>query len=235
MVRLCSASSGRLLAAEQRHTRFPCDRDALLRGAWVVGRWLHLVEYLDAKGDTVAADRDPWTGYDVLGLAYLLQAERTPQRAIRTTPASGSGDVCRFGRHEVKAYACPASRLIEDQERFSAITICVMKRLAVAVVALGVAACGGSRHPTGDARVTGRVRLCGGPRNQCFTEKTWVFVTHHGQLVAASVIRDGRFSFDLKPGRYTVRARGGGGLLGQRSVDAVAHKTTRVSIVYPVK
>jgi hypothetical protein len=113
-----------------------------------------------------------------------------------------------------------------------------MKRLlAVAVVALGVAACGDSRHQTqtGDARLTGRVRLCGGPRNGCFTEKTWVFVTHHGQLVAASVIRDGRFSFDLKPGRYTVRTRGGGGLLGQRSVDAAAHKTTRVSIVYPVK
>lgn len=113
-----------------------------------------------------------------------------------------------------------------------------MKRLlAAAVVALGVAACGSSGHrtQTGDARLTGRVRLCGGPGNRCFTEKTWVFVTHHGQLVAASVIRDGQFSFDLKRGHYTVRARGGGGLLGQRSVDALAHKTSRVSIVYPVK
>ena len=79
------------------------------------------------------------------------------------------------------------------------------------------------------------MRLCGGPRNGCFTEKTWVFATDHGQLAATSVITDGRFSFALKPGRYTVRARGGGGLLGQRSVDAVARKTTRVSIVYPVK
>jgi hypothetical protein len=87
----------------------------------------------------------------------------------------------------------------------------------------------------GDAHVGGRVRLCGGPRNGCFTEKTWVFVTDHDHLVAASVIRNGRFSFDLEPGRYTLRARGGGGLLGQRSVDAVAHKTVHVSIVYPVK
>jgi hypothetical protein len=93
----------------------------------------------------------------------------------------------------------------------------------------------GVQRCVGDARLAGRVRLCGGPRNGCFTEKTWVFVTDHDHLVAASIIRDGRFSFDLEPGRYTVRARAGGGLLGQRSVDAVADKTIRVSIVYPVK
>jgi hypothetical protein len=130
----------------------------------------------------------------------------------------------------------PAAGSIEDQKPVSAITIRVMRRLvAVAVVALSVAACGSSSHQTRDARLTGHVRLCGGPRNECFSEKTWVFVTDHGQLVATSVIRNGRFSFALNPGRYTVRARGGGGLLGQRSVDAMAHKTTRVSIVYPVK
>lgn len=212
------------------------DRNALLRPGLLVGRWLHLVEYLDAESNAIAADRDRRPAYDVLGLGYRLQAERTPQRAIRVTLAGGLGALHPIGRHEPQSVACLASRMIEDQEPVSAFTIRLMKRLlAVAVVALGVAACGGSRHQTGDARLNGRVRLCGGPRNECFTEKTWVFVTDHGHLVAASVIKDGRFSFDLEPGRYTVRARGGGGLLGQRSVDAVAHKTTHVSIVSPVQ
>jgi hypothetical protein len=109
-----------------------------------------------------------------------------------------------------------------------------MRRL-VALVLLGlcVGACGTSRV-AGDARVAGVVKLCGGPTNQCFTEKISVFVANaHRSVVASAVRTNGRFSFAVPPGRYTVTARDG--VLGRRSVNAVAHKTTRVSIIIKIK
>lgn len=109
-----------------------------------------------------------------------------------------------------------------------------MRRL-VAVVLLGLClgACGTSRVAS-DARVAGVVKLCGGPANHCFTEKISVFVANARRGVVASAIRtNGRFSFAVPPGQYTVTARDG--VLGRRSVNAVAHKTTRVNIIINIK
>jgi hypothetical protein len=98
-----------------------------------------------------------------------------------------------------------------------------------ASMVLLLAGCG-THHVPGDARITGVVKLCGGPKGGCFRERISVFVANaHRDVVASALRTNGRFSFAVPPGRYTVTARDG--VLGRRSVNAVAHKTTRVSIV----
>jgi hypothetical protein len=103
-----------------------------------------------------------------------------------------------------------------------------------AALVLLLAACGTTSPVAGDARVTGVVKLCGGPTDRCFTERISVFVANARRGVVASALRtNGRFSFAVPPGRYTVTARDG--VLGRRSVNAVAHKTTRVNIIINIK
>lgn len=100
---------------------------------------------------------------------------------------------------------------------------------AAALIVLLLAACG-SNGVKPDARVVGVVKLCGGIGNHCFTEKISIFLTNaHKDVVASALRTNGRFSFKVPPGRYTVTARDG--VVGRRSVDAVAHRTTRVRII----
>jgi hypothetical protein len=99
--------------------------------------------------------------------------------------------------------------------------------LAVATaVAVGAAGCGGGSVAR-NARVTGIVKLCGGPVNKCFTEPMRVAVIGTNQgVVAHSHPLNGRFSFELAPGVYTVSATASGYVIGTVSVRAVAGRTT---------
>lgn len=79
--------------------------------------------------------------------------------------------------------------------------------------------------------MSGVVKLCGGPRNQCYAESARVTVlgTNH-KVVARSHPLNGRFSFALKPGAYTVSATSSGIRVGTVNVHADAGQTTRANI-----
>ena len=102
------------------------------------------------------------------------------------------------------------------------------------LLALSVASCG-SRAVTRDARVLGVVKLCGGPNPGCFTEAVQVSVeTNQGHKV---VVREhlsrgahGHFSFELRPGVYSVSATNGGLSVGTVTVHASASQTVRANI-----
>jgi hypothetical protein len=65
---------------------------------------------------------------------------------------------------------------------------------------------------SGDAHVTGLIRLCGGPApGRCFTQTATVSVLDRaGDVVATERTSHGRFSFALPPGTYTLVASIGG-------------------------
>jgi len=97
-----------------------------------------------------------------------------------------------------------------------------MRRIAVvpvsAAVLLAVVAPGGATTaPRG--RVTGLIRLCGGPPpGRCFLQDGTAYVlgARH-RVVARQETRHARFSFLLLPGEYTLVAKTGGAR-GQRPI-----------------
>ncbi len=98
-----------------------------------------------------------------------------------------------------------------------------------AVAACVLVGCGTSSSR--DARVAGTVKLCGGLGDRCFTEPVSVTIlSTGGQAIANAHTGNGRFSFALVPGTYTVVARADEYILGTVRIDAVAHKTTRADI-----
>jgi hypothetical protein len=105
----------------------------------------------------------------------------------------------------------------------------VLIGVVAATLSVSLAACGGVRR---NARVSGVVRLCGGPApGRCFTESVRVSVTGPGDhVVARAHPSNGRFSFDLAPGIYTVSAQASGYLIGMVSIRALAGRTTNADI-----
>ena len=105
---------------------------------------------------------------------------------------------------------------------------------SVAVLLLAVVATG---RATGTARgrVTGLIRLCGGPApGRCFSQNGEVSVVAAGELVVAKQeTRDARFSFLLVPGKYTLVATTGGAQR-ERKIVVKAHRLLRANVVIPV-
>jgi hypothetical protein len=97
-------------------------------------------------------------------------------------------------------------------------------------VAVAAAGCGGE-SALHNARLSGLVKLCGGPANKCFTEPMRVSIigTNH-RVVADSHPLNGRFSFELASGMYTVSAAAGGFVIGTVSARAVKGRTTYANI-----
>lgn len=95
---------------------------------------------------------------------------------------------------------------------------------SVAALAALVAGCG----TAASARIVGTFKLCGGPSSgHCYLEPARVTVRNRaGDVVASEHVRDGRFSFSLPSGRYTVSAGG-----SRASVRAVAGAVRRVNII----
>jgi hypothetical protein len=93
----------------------------------------------------------------------------------------------------------------------------------------------------GDARVSGVIRVCGGPAvtrrapPRCFSQDATVAVLDaQGQVVAARKTSHARFSFSLPPGTYTLLARTAG-TRGERRVVLKANQTVHTSIVVPIQ
>jgi hypothetical protein len=111
-------------------------------------------------------------------------------------------------------------------------------------VVLGGFACAqlAAAHATksADALILGKLVHCGGAfPGRCVPDENRVIVSafnaeHH--LVAREWVTDGRFSFLLRPGHFTVRAQDQGvpPPIVTRHVRAKAHRTTRTTIVFPV-
>jgi len=87
----------------------------------------------------------------------------------------------------------------------------------------------------GDARVSGLVRLCGGPAPaRCFSQDaTIAALDAQGQVVSTGRTSEARFSLSLPPGSYTLVASTGG-TRGERHVVLHANKTVQVNIVIAV-
>ena len=111
--------------------------------------------------------------------------------------------------------------------------------LTVTIVAVCAAAAPAA--PLGrEARVTGLIRLCGGPigvngrpRPCSHQNGTVTVLGPYGHAVTAERTRDGRFSFSLPPGTYTPLARTGG-TRGRRTVRLRPGLTLRANITIPV-
>ncbi len=88
---------------------------------------------------------------------------------------------------------------------------------------------------SGDARVAGLIRLCGGPApSRCASEDGTVTVLDsQGQVVAATGTRDARFALSLPPGTYSLVAVAGGAH-GERTVVLEADRTVHVTVVVPI-
>lgn len=93
---------------------------------------------------------------------------------------------------------------------------------------------------TGDARVAGRVRLCGGPLRPggrqpgCSSRDGAVTVLDSsGDVVAAAATSHGRFSFALPAGAYTLLAATGG-TRAQRAVVLTAGRTVNADVTIAV-
>ena len=95
-------------------------------------------------------------------------------------------------------------------------------------------------HRTGavDALILGRLMHCGGAfPGRCVLDKNRVVVSafnaqHH--LVAKEWVTNGHFSFLLRPGRFTLRARDPGPFVVVKHVRAKAHRTVHTTVVFPV-
>ncbi|HEY1775743.1 MAG TPA: hypothetical protein VGG41_06245 [Solirubrobacteraceae bacterium] len=114
-----------------------------------------------------------------------------------------------------------------------------MRRVVVTIscaafLLLTFAAAGGARNVV-RGRVTGLVRLCGGPApGRCFSNQATVsVVTSRHVVVAKQQTRDGRFSFALVPGGYTLVARTGD-LRRERPIVIRANRLLHANIVFSV-
>src|ERR1700734_2823416 len=89
--------------------------------------------------------------------------------------------------------------------------------------------------PARDGRVVGVIRLCGGPApGRCFTQDGTVTATNSkGQLVATDQTKHAAFSFNLRPGSYTLEARTGG-TRRKQTVLVQRGKTTTANVVIPI-
>jgi hypothetical protein len=113
-----------------------------------------------------------------------------------------------------------------------------MTRIAVmagsgAMLLAVVAASGATTTPRG--RVTGLIRLCGGPApGRCFSQdgRAYVLGARH-RIVETQQTRRARFSFLLPPGQYTLVAKTGG-TRGQRAIAIKAHQVLHANIVIAV-
>ena len=111
--------------------------------------------------------------------------------------------------------------------------------LKVAIVA--ICAARAPATPVGrEARVTGLIRLCGGPigvngrPRPCWHQNGTVTVLgSHGHVVATEKTRHARFSFSLPPGTYVLLARTGG-TRGQRTVRLRPGLTLQANITIAV-
>ena len=113
-----------------------------------------------------------------------------------------------------------------------------MRRVAVivgsvAVLLAVVAAVGAATTPRG--RVTGLIRLCGGPPpGRCFLQDGTVYARGlRGHVVASQNSQHARFSFLLPPGAYILVAETGG-TRGQRSIVIKAHRVLHANVVIPI-
>jgi hypothetical protein len=110
-----------------------------------------------------------------------------------------------------------------------------MRRLLVSsLCALALLGCGSASAGL-DGRVTGSIRLCGGPApGRCFDQDGTVSVLgRHDRLVATQRAVHAHFAFALPAGSYTLVARTGG-TRGQRQVRIKAGRTLRVNVVIAV-
>jgi hypothetical protein len=96
----------------------------------------------------------------------------------------------------------------------------IIKASLVCLVALLLAGCGSKR--TASARITGIVKVCGGPllgeKASCSLQAGYMFVfdrKHH--LVARQRLRRGRYSFSVPPATYE--------LVERNSANSVTHAT----------
>lgn len=92
------------------------------------------------------------------------------------------------------------------------------------------------KTPAADARAIGVFESCGGPPpGRCYPQHGSVSVinSRRRRVARERVSATGHFSFELRPGRYTLVARNTAGVRWSRSLKAVAHKATRANIVIP--
>lgn len=109
-----------------------------------------------------------------------------------------------------------------------------MRRTVVALsilTALSLTSAAAS-SPARTARVTGLIRLCGGPApGRCFTQDGIVSVLNsQHKVIASEHTKHAAFAFELAPGTYTLQATTGG-TRGQKTVTARAHTTTKANVV----
>jgi hypothetical protein len=117
---------------------------------------------------------------------------------------------------------------------------CAGVRSRVVMAAPAVAAplaSGVSAKTNRRARVNRLVRACGGPApGYCFgyaQKGTVTRVRCEASARATTRLKHGHFLLELVPGRYTLVVHEDGGVPWQRTVRAVAHKTTTVNIIIP--
>ena len=91
-----------------------------------------------------------------------------------------------------------------------------------------------------EARVTGLIRVCGGPigvsgrPRPCWHQNGTVSVLGpNGHVIATQRTHHARFSFSLRPGTYTLLARTGG-TRGQRTVSLRPGAGLQASVTIPV-
>jgi hypothetical protein len=104
----------------------------------------------------------------------------------------------------------------------------------VAVLLLAVVATGRASSTT-RGRVTGLIRLCGGPApGRCFLQNGTVSVIGPRNLVVAKqTTRHAQFLFLLAPGQYTLLAKTDS-IQRERTVVVKAHQLVHANIVIPI-
>ena len=112
-----------------------------------------------------------------------------------------------------------------------------MRRIAVLLWSLAVllGAGTGSAATAPRGRVTGLIRLCGGPApGRCFSQDGSAYVVGpRHRVIAKQHTRHARFTFLLPPGRYTLFAQTGG-TRGQRSILIKAGQVLHANVVIAI-
>jgi hypothetical protein len=108
--------------------------------------------------------------------------------------------------------------------------------VASVAVVLGIAVPSGAvTAPHG--RVTGLIRLCGGPApGRCFSQDgtAYIVLGPGHRVMASQKTQHARFSFSLPPGHYTVVAKTGG-TRGQRPIVIKANQVLRANVVIAIR